>query len=156
MTFRGFLSCVIVVVFTSFCDAQNIVIQQPVMRQFGVRTTASVPDRGSVLLGSVSSAASGRTTYGPLPSGTAAGFNASASSMDMSVFIHDLEAMDRAVLEQGEKLLIRRFGSEWNSTAKDLRTRSKSRPTLHSSQIIGEQGSRRETALKILKRYRLR
>ena len=83
--------------------AQQVVVQQPVVQQpvvstNSVRTTVSVPDRGSALLGGVSSAESARSNYGPLRSGTSTGLSRSASSMSASVYIHDLRAMDEALL----------------------------------------------------------
>jgi hypothetical protein len=78
--------------------AQQVAVQQPVVATNSVRTTVSVPDRGSALLGGVNSAQSGRSSYGPLRSGTSTGLSRSASSMSTSVYIHDLRAMDEALL----------------------------------------------------------
>ena len=78
--------------------AQQVAVQQPVVATNSVRTTVSVPDRGSALLGGVSSAQSARSSYGPLRSGTSTGLSRSASSMSASVYIHDLRAMDEALL----------------------------------------------------------
>ena len=63
---------VICVVLSSFvvANAQQIAVQQPVVSTNSVRTTVSVPDRGSALLGGVGSAQSGRSSYGPLRSGS--------------------------------------------------------------------------------------
>lgn len=79
-------------------QAQQVAVQQPVVATNSVRTTVSVPDRGSALLGGVSSAQSARSSYGPLRSGTSTGLSRSASSMSTSVYIHDLRAMDEALL----------------------------------------------------------
>lgn len=91
---------VICVVLSSFvvANAQQIAVQQPVVSTNSVRTTVSVPDRGSALLGGVGSAQSGRSSYGPLRSGSSIGSSQSASSMSTSVYIHDLRAMDEALL----------------------------------------------------------
>lgn len=80
--------------------AQNIAVQQPVLQDFSVDTTVTVPDRGTALLGSVSSGAASRTTYGfgPLRSGGSYGRVLSNSSVTTSVYIHDLRAMDEALL----------------------------------------------------------
>lgn len=78
--------------------AQGLTVQQPVVGSFGANTTLSVPDRGRALVGSVNSAAMGRVTYGPLPSGSALGLQTRSSSLSASVFIHDLQAMDEALL----------------------------------------------------------
>ncbi len=79
-------------------QAQQVAVQQPVVATNSVRTTVSVPDRGSALLGGVSSAQSGRSSYGPLRSGSSIGLSRSASSVSTSVYIHDLRAMDEALL----------------------------------------------------------
>ena len=79
-------------------QAQQVAVQQPVVATNSVRTTVSVPDRGSALLGGVSSAQSARSNYGPLRSGTSTGLSRSASSMSTSVYIHDLRAVDEALL----------------------------------------------------------
>lgn len=79
-------------------QAQQVAVQQPVVATNSVRTTVSVPDRGSALLGGVSSAQSARSSYGPLRSGSSIGLSRSASSMSTSVYIHDLHAMDEALL----------------------------------------------------------
>lgn len=78
--------------------AQQATVQQPVVGTNSVRTTVSVPDRGSALLGGVGSAQSARSTYGPLRTGSSFGLSRSASSMSTSVYIHDLRAMDEALL----------------------------------------------------------
>ena len=76
-------------------------VQQPVVSSTSVGTTVSVPDRGSALLGGVSSAQSARSQYGPLPSGTNRGFSRQATSITTNVYIHDLQAMDEAILNSG-------------------------------------------------------
>lgn len=82
-------------------SAQVVTIQQPVVQQFSVNTVVSVPDRGSALLGGVSSARAGRTSFGPLRSGSSIGRSISHSSATVHVWIHDFEAMDRELLRQG-------------------------------------------------------
>ncbi|HUQ68600.1 MAG TPA: hypothetical protein VM165_03695 [Planctomycetaceae bacterium] len=84
---------------TSF--AQQVTVQQPVVSTFGGATTVSVPDRGWTHLGSVNSARSGRVTTGPFRSGSSLGSELTGSSMSVGVFIHDLQAMDEAILAQG-------------------------------------------------------
>jgi hypothetical protein len=78
--------------------AQPVTVQQPVVGSFSVNTTVSVPDRGWVHLGSVNAAAAGRTVVGPLPSGSSVGLQTRGSSVSATVFIHDLRAMDEALL----------------------------------------------------------
>jgi hypothetical protein len=74
------------------------VVQQPVVEVFSVDTVVSVPDRGSAFLGGVSTARSGYSTYGPLDFSQAYGCDNGFSYVDVSVFIHDFEAMDEALL----------------------------------------------------------
>lgn len=81
-------------------EAQTI--QQPVISSFGGSTTVSVPDRGSVSLGGVSSAAAGRKVYGPGYRGSSYGVERSASSLSVGVTIIDLHEMDEALLSQGQ------------------------------------------------------
>ena len=81
-------------------------VQLPTFSQFSTATTVSVPDRGSVLLGGVDRAATGRNEFGtplaPLPGfgNRSIGSNRSAASTRVSVFIHDFEAMDEYLLSQ--------------------------------------------------------
>jgi hypothetical protein len=88
------------------CDAacgQGIAVQLPRCSYFTVKTTVSVPDRGSAYLGGVNRAASGVNQFGaPLvPFGNrAAGSERSASNAWVSATIHDFEAMDRYLLSQ--------------------------------------------------------
>ncbi len=94
---------VLVIVFTSFAAvrdaaAQRIAVQQPVVENFSLATTVSVPDRGSAFLGGVGAARSGRFQSGPFPSGSAIGLERQGSSASVHVYIHDFEAMDAALL----------------------------------------------------------
>lgn len=82
----------------AFCQQT---IQQPVVGVTSVNTTVSVPDRGTMFLGGVSSAQSGRTQYGPLRTGPSTGLTRQATSMSVSVYIHDMQAMDQAILNSG-------------------------------------------------------
>lgn len=78
-------------------------IQQPVIQSTGGHFTVSVPDRGGVLLGSVSRAGESRKSYGfPFTRGSSVGRFAQHSSMSSHVWIHDLREMDRQVLEMAE------------------------------------------------------
>jgi hypothetical protein len=81
--------------------AQRITVQQPVIENFSVATTVSVPDRGSALLGGVGSARSSRSQYGPFPSVSAIGLERQASTASVHAYIHDFEEMDAALLSAG-------------------------------------------------------
>lgn len=107
----------------SFCFpvtgwAQVQTVQQPVVRQFGVGTAVSVPDRGRAHLGGISKGAAGRKTYGPLRNGTSSGIEYSTSSQSASVYIFDFDAMDRELLETAERESIRRDGTNRTDSAK--------------------------------------
>ena len=109
--------------------AQDRVVQQPVIRQFGVGTAVSVPDRGRAYLGGVSRGATSTKRFGgPFRSGTSSGREFSNSSQSVSVYIHDFEAMDAALLRAAEASATRnqpagqispRAAAAWDS----LRTR---------------------------------
>lgn len=76
----------------------QVAVQQPVIRSIGIGTAVSVPDRGSVFLGGVSSAESFRQSNGPLRTTNNLGYGVSGGSVSASVHIIDLRAMDEAIL----------------------------------------------------------
>ncbi|WP_010584754.1 hypothetical protein [Schlesneria paludicola] len=76
----------------------QVVVQQPVVGQTAVSTSVSVPDRGSMVLGGTASGQMGRTQGGPLRSGASSGTAFQSSSMTTTVLIHDMRAMDEALL----------------------------------------------------------
>lgn len=82
-------------------SAQAVTVQQPAVRSFSASTTVSVPDRGSTRLGSMGTASSGRVSTGPFRPGNSIGSERTGSAMTVHVFIHDLQAMDEALLAQG-------------------------------------------------------
>ena len=82
---------------------QATTVQLPTYSFFSTATTVSVPDRGSVYLGGVKRAATGRNEFGTplLPfKNRAIGTERSASNMHVSVYIHDFQAMDEYLLSQ--------------------------------------------------------
>jgi hypothetical protein len=100
----GIVAAVLLTGQSSF--AQQVVVQQPVVQQpvvgvTSVNTTVSVPDRGRVFLGGVNSAQSGRSQSGPFRSGPTVGSSRQATSISATVYIHDLQAMDEALLNSG-------------------------------------------------------
>ncbi len=77
-------------------------VQLPTFHYFGVQTTVVVPDRGSMSLGGVGSYVGTRTQFdkvGP----SSSGFNRNWSGLSMRATIHDLEAMDRAILAEAAR-----------------------------------------------------
>ena len=78
-------------------------IQLPIFEQRGIQTTAVVPHGGSISLGGFSGARQSRNSRG-------------VGNMQMSVWIHDLQAMDAAILAEAESK--RTTGKkQWRSTA---------------------------------------
>jgi len=78
-------------------------VQLPTFSFFGISTTVSVPDRGSVFMGGINRAQSGSRQFGAplLPFGNRAmGSSRGAMGTRVSVWIHDFEAMDEALLSQ--------------------------------------------------------
>ena len=83
----------------SWAAAQTL--QLPTFQFFGVSTTVSVPDRGSMFLGGVNRSASGSNQFGPQarPFGNRSfGSNQSASGIRVTAWVHDFEAMDDMLL----------------------------------------------------------
>lgn len=99
---RATLTGVLVALMATSVAAQNAV-QLPTLSSFRTSTTVAVPDRGSVFTGGINRAADGRSEFGtpllPLRN-RAIGSQRSASSVWTSVYIHDFEAMDEALLSQ--------------------------------------------------------
>lgn len=83
--------------------AQSTTVQLPTYRTFGVRTAVTVPDRGSVYLGGINRAYSGRNEFGTplLPfRNRSFGTQRSASGVSVSVYIHDFEELERELLSR--------------------------------------------------------
>jgi len=99
---RPTLTIALVATIAASAAAQNAV-QLPTLSSFRTGTTVSVPDRGSVFTGGINRAADGRNEFGTplLPfRNRAIGSQRSASNVWTSVYIHDFEAMDEALLSQ--------------------------------------------------------
>ena len=78
-------------------------VQLPTFSYFGISTSVLVPDRGSAYLGGVGRARSSSSQFGAplLPFGSrSSSHTTGASSTRVSVWIHDLNAMDEALLNQ--------------------------------------------------------
>jgi len=91
-------ACLALAMPAAFSHGQQVVVQQPQFRQFSASSTVLVPDRGATGLGGTGSAAAARGTYGPLPGGTSRLGGAGAARVETRVWVHDFEAMDRAIL----------------------------------------------------------
>lgn len=81
----------------------QLTVQQPVIQSTGGNFAVSVPDRGGILLGSISRAGESRKSYGlPFFRGSSVGRFSQHSSLSSHVWIHDLHEMDRMILEMAE------------------------------------------------------
>lgn len=80
-------------------------VQLPSFSYFGVDTSVSVPDRGSMSVGGVGRSSMGSTAFGPVlgPRSRSFGRQMSASSTTVHATIHDFDAMDRQLLDQARK-----------------------------------------------------
>jgi hypothetical protein len=82
----------------------QLTVQQPVLQSTGGNFAVSVPDRGGVLLGSVSRAGESRKSYGlPFSRGSSVGRFSQHSSLSSHVWIHDLREMDQMILDMADK-----------------------------------------------------
>lgn len=77
-------------------------VQLPSFSYFGVDTSVSVPDRGSISLDGVGRSSMGSTAFGPVlgPRSRSFGRQMSASSTTVHATIHDFDAMDRQLLDR--------------------------------------------------------
>lgn len=100
---RAWLPLVVLELGAGTALGQATAVQLPTYSFFSTATTVSVPDRGSVYLGGVKRAATGRNEFGSplLPfKNRGIGTERSASNMHVSVYIHDFDAMDEYLLSQ--------------------------------------------------------
>jgi hypothetical protein len=108
----------------------QLTVQQPVFGVNSVSTTVSVPDRGRAHLGSISRARDSRVNFGPFRPGTNTGLDREHSGMSVGVYIHNFEAMDQYLLNQGTNAsagsrLSGNAGHAWNQ----LQARQGTRPS---------------------------
>ncbi|MGH7137617.1 MAG: hypothetical protein ACREHD_17865 [Pirellulales bacterium] len=82
---------------------QPAVVQLPSVSMFGVNTSVSAPDRGSISLGGVGRSSTGSTAYGPgLPGNRSFGSSLSTTNASAHATVHDLDALDRANLHRAQ------------------------------------------------------
>lgn len=117
--------CSVVYVLSLFCASDafgQLTVQQPVMQSIGGQFAVSIPDRGGIILGSVSRAGESRASYGfPFTRGSSVGRFTQRSSLSSHVWIHDLREMDRLILQMAESGVqdtstspqMRRLGLAW-------------------------------------------
>jgi len=105
-------------------------VQLPTFSFFSVGTTVSVPDRGSVYMGGVKRAATGRNEFGApmLPfrpfRNSAIGMERSASSVRATAYIHDFDAMEEALMGQASSLQSSSYrpSSQWGPAVRPSRS----------------------------------
>lgn len=76
----------------------QVVVQQPEFQQFAAPATVLLPDRGEAFLGGTRGGIQSRDLRGPVPLGSTRAGGSSASSMTVRVYVHDMRAMDEALL----------------------------------------------------------
>lgn len=83
---------------------QPAVVQLPSVSTFGVNTSVSVPDRGSVSLGGVGRSSRGSNAFGPgfLPGNRSFGSSLTTSNTSVHATIHDFDALDRETLAKAQ------------------------------------------------------
>ncbi len=124
------LFALLVALFTGHTSAQ--VVQLPTFQFFGISTTVSVPDRGSISLGgdassSMSGFDNGFPGLGQIPiAGRPFGDRAIASrtqtsGLSVSAYIHDFEAMDESLLREGKLLTSLEAGNVAIPSAQHIR-----------------------------------
>ncbi|MFO0818914.1 MAG: hypothetical protein U1A77_13285 [Pirellulales bacterium] len=105
-------------------------VQLPTFHQFSLQTSVVAPDRGSMVLGGVNRAASGSSSTGipglsHLPGASrlfrnrAIGSESSSTQASVSVWVHDLKAMDEAILAEAAA---RRNASSQSTSSPSPRT----------------------------------
>jgi hypothetical protein len=108
------------------------VVQLPTFQFFGMSTTVSVPDQGSISLGGNASSSMSGFDYGfpglgqfPIagrPFGDRAiASHTQSSGVSVSAYIHDFEAMDQALLGEGVPLTVLQSGPSNFSKVKGSR-----------------------------------
>lgn len=83
-------------------NPNSTTVQLPTYNFFTTQTSVSVPDMGGTYLGGINRSASGGRQFGGpfIPGNRAFGKDTSGGGMSVHVQIHDLEAMDAALLAQ--------------------------------------------------------
>jgi hypothetical protein len=106
-------------------------VQLPTFNFFTINTTVNVPDRGSVNLGGIGrSSAATRTNGGPGFANRAGGSVNGTSGMSVGVQIHDLAAMDKALLDEARAAREMQASNAWADRVAQARQSSAGRPTI--------------------------
>jgi hypothetical protein len=128
------------------------VVQLPTFQFFTVQTTVSVPDSGGAYLGGIGRSSTHSSQRGlpllhrdPLFGGRAIGRTSAASGVSVNAQIHDLQAMDEALLRQA--------GGLRGDNRRIAASRVRQEPTKSLAQIRREQKVSAETVDDEADRY---
>jgi hypothetical protein len=107
-------------------------VQLPTFNFFTISTSVMVPDRGGAYLGGVGRAGTSSRTNGlPGLSNRAGGSIAGSSSMSVHVQVHDLAAMDKALLEEARAAReASAANTAWAARIEQAKQSSAGRPTI--------------------------
>lgn len=137
---------------TSKSFGQATTVQLPTFNFFTISTTVNVPDRGTMALGGVNTAADGSRQNGvPGLSGVpglgnrAIGSTRGGSNMSVGVTIIDLQEMDRQLLADSAGAKSSDSANQWAIRVEEARKSSAGRPTISVAEArrIRESGAAR-------------
>src|SRR5262245_38850748 len=155
--FAAITASLMVLAFARSAAAQAV--QLPTFHFFTLSTTVSVPDGGDTMLCGVSRSSSGRIQRGipGLPSqpfdNVATGRATGTSNVSASATIHDLDAMDKALLGQDQKVATARRPSPLIATRQDSAAPLQSIAAIRAQQAA-EDAARQQEAAAALARGR--
>ena len=115
------LTCSALAAMSTRAEAQVVRFQQPIGETFSANTTVVIPDRGQSDLGSVSGGRTFSRRYGYPPGNYSRYSDSFRSSLSTSVYIHDFEAMDRAILNRPEDAPLLPYEESYRETSRRLR-----------------------------------
>ena len=134
-------------------------VQLPTFHFFSLSTTVSVPDGGDAAFGGISRSSAGRAQSGILGlpgrpfDSVATGRAVGAGNVSASATIHDLEAMDRALLAESQKASIAGRADVVNATRQASAAPLQSIAAIRDQQA-SEDASRQQEATAALARGR--
>jgi hypothetical protein len=106
-------------------------VQLPTFNFFTISTTVMVPDRGGTYLGGIGRAGGASGQNGALGLGhRSGGSTVGASGMSVGVQIHDLAAMDKALLDEARKSRNIDATNAWVTRVEQAKQSSAGRPTI--------------------------
>jgi hypothetical protein len=136
-------------------DAQ--IVQLPTFRSFGVSTTVSVPDRGSVSLGGITSSRSGYVERGvpilgvgpfggPAFANRAIGRQSQTAGVSVSAYIHDFESLEEDLVGRAEARSDRRLRPQPLAAGRRAEPPPRLLPSLRAPSTVPDAGGRMSIA----------